>query len=542
MPVPSNPPKLNSTFTIHSFLSYFLKAPERLRVSEALPSSSITRLTLTHIPLPIPSLSPLASYLLDSIMDSHSKMNTPTFNLLDLPVELQHMVASSLLPEEARLLRLTCRSIGSIADCYAFPSLKFYLHYEDLSMLRHFADHPIISKHVKSLFYVTATLFEEALEFEDFVSEKEATERNSKDRDVDEEDTISHASSPDQYELKAEDHKDDYEHYLTVHQHQVRILNTWEDFTVLQHVISKFDFLSEITVCGRRWLDDAPPLFSKTAFHALPILPRDEIGRPSLRQTVSLLTPLYGLGRNLTSLRLGALDWSFLLQLEDESRLRQLEDLCAGLTTFELILDTTTSSGLDVALCGQAVVKGHLAQLLRSMEHLESLSITFTYPRLKGYAYPAGVRDIIAADAHWSKLRHLKLSLVEGDREEFLDVLRSHGSTLKTVRLDRLCLIACSLHVFIDDLRCLARGMSLDDILITGRCIGVSEGAGEVPDGELEDYKLSKFRTEPGRRQGLSEDISKYVLCKHSEGCAHPLDGYDSEEHSDYEDGSDSED
>lgn len=445
-------------------------------------------------------------------------------NILDMPPDILHLVCEYLDPKHARTLRLTCRKIGAVADCYAFPELTFYLHHDDFEMLRYFANHIVFSRHVKSLIYIVETLKPRCMNYKKFVSaknEEEAMYRNVLSSLKSDPDSIRRLSAFHQTHSN-KTMREKYHEYTKIHQLQCNILDNSTDFAVLRDVIPKFYNLRCIVVSALNSFRPFKP--ARTPFDGGLVRAVDHIKPRGLRQVASILMPLIELPTRLQAMYLGELDWSFLCQLEDATRLASMMDVCRNLTTFELILDTGVNNqdevGLYVSRCKSIIQKGHLRQLISSMTKLEVLSISFNFFDEETEEYPASFSDLVPQGMHWENLKDITFRVVEATRQELEDFIQRHGSTISTIEFRDLRLIKSSWFVFVPRLRDLAEDMFLDRIMLEGYVQGESEDEILPTEAKEERFDFGDHRV---GGESMSDGIENYIVW--GDG-PNPLDEY----------------
>lgn len=433
-------------------------------------------------------------------------------SLIELPPELLHATCSFLDDQDLRLLRLTCRTIGAVADCHAFQTLMFYLHDGDFEMLRYFANHKVFSKSVTTLVYVTSFLPQRRLSFEEWLGRKSArlAKRGPWTKD----------GLPSKRPVYTEDAtRRIYDKYAALHNRQTQILANGEDFALFKEVLPKFIGLREIVVSARSWFLQSKDR-RRTPFDEILLKPSDHLKPTAWRQIGSLMLPMVELGPRIQSLSLGAVFWSFLCQLEDPSRFIQMAEVCRNLTAFNLQIDTMTNEeGMFVPLCKAAVRKGDIRRLIEAMPSLESLYIGFCYIDIGNGIYPAEFKDLVSANTHWQYLSHVSFDGIEASRQDLIDFMSLHSSTLRTIELKDLSLLKSSWRVFLPQLQELAENMFLDDITLTGLGRGESEDDTAEPQGR-EEFELGHPEDQ---YECLSNDITAYILW--GEG-PNPLDSY----------------
>ena len=76
----------------------------------------------------------------------------------ELPSEIAHMVFAQLTPRDAASLRLLCRTLSVLGLEYLVPRFHLVFKSSSFEQLRQISEHPVISQHVKSLYYEADTL------------------------------------------------------------------------------------------------------------------------------------------------------------------------------------------------------------------------------------------------------------------------------------------------------------------------------------------------------------------------------------------------
>ena len=462
--------------------------------------------------------------------------------LTDLPPELIHLIFTCLDVKDVRRSRLSCRTLKAIAASHAFPELSFYLHPSDFEMLRHFADHPEYARNVRSVVYGCDVLKPRCLSFKKFVIQKQDTDNINWDIKQWQHKQYKKPGPPPPLPQKDSDEflQEAYERYKQTHDQQTRIIAEGRDFSVLKSVIPQFSNLKDITVSADHCFREGEN--HKTPFNGLLVHAYDFLEPAGCRQAGSVLMALVGLptGHHLRSLRLGTIDWSFLEQLQEPSRLDHMVEICRNLSTFELYLDTGANPdaswewddvGTHMTECRAAVQKGGLRRLLGSMTELEVLTVGFTYPNETSGLYPATLGDLVPEGMHWQSLREFRFNLVEATRQEVVDFVRRHSSTVTHIYLQDLRLLRSSWLVFLPELRDLGEEMFLDDVLISGTVYGETEGKGPLEGtltGEVELWELGNPDISGG--PCLADEISNYIIWG---DCENPLEHYDDSESSD---------
>lgn len=446
-----------------------------------------------------------------------------------LPPEILHTICSFLDDKNARLLRLSCKTIGVVADCYAFPQLTFFLHPDDFDMLRYFANHDIFAKNVRSLVYITEMLPPRLLSSTKFLARAKQYSKNGMEAMRSSARTTTWTRTTSKLPHQQSNHtdqqlKDIYDEYVEAHEKQTRLLADGEDFTALKDIVPKFSRLRNIIVSADYWFREIS--VGRTPFGGI-LAPITNLLEPkACRQVGSVLLPLVGLSPRIEGLWLGEIHWSFFDQLHEPLRFAQMADICCNLTTFNVHIDTGGNPTRDpvptvVSGCTRTVHQGDIRRLLEAMPKLESLTIGFTLPGGDDGIYPARLEDLISTTTYWQHLKNVEFEILEAPRQDLLDFFNRHSGTLRTIELRNLRLIESSWRVFLPQLKELAENMFLDDILIAGWGMGEAEEhtIASVASEEWFEFENPQDSSTPC----LSDDITDYIMW--GEG-PNPLDSF----------------
>ncbi|ROW02402.1 hypothetical protein VMCG_06072 [Cytospora schulzeri] len=468
-------------------------------------------------------------------------------NLTDFAPELIHLICSFLDVQDVRIFRLVCKTLGAVATSHVLSELVVFRYYRDLEMLRHFADHPDYSQHVRSLVYVCDVLNMlkgQPLSFKKFAYEKEQGDYIRWVKDPENDKIMRAPPNPSLGGLRPpppqnseESSSEAYKRYSHAYAQQSHVLAEELDVTLLRDIVPKFLNLKSITVTSvdYSYRGEERKLPSDDLF----VSAKQCLEPPGNHQTNALLLPLMGLKTiQLRSLKLEGLRLPFLEQLQDPSRVDEMIDLCRNLTTFEIHLDVGGDFGINpfeddaripMAECRATVQKSGLRRLLGSMAHLEVLNVGFYPDRVNGN-HPAALDDIIPEGMCWKNLRQFTFGLIGATMQDMVDFIRRHGGTLTYFCLHDLRLIQSSWLVFLEELHVLVETMSLNNMLISGTVYGQgehgSEGEGGAPGGpfvgDRECWELGASRS-----SGPARKIRDYIL---GDSGNHPLNPYSFEE------------
>jgi hypothetical protein len=223
-------------------------------------------------------------------------------------------------------------------------------------------------------------------------------------------------------------------------EHSQEVKTAFRGFTNLRHL--------KITSCETDGQLGTPQtfkgLFDKCLIrpYSSPFYPSqalDYVGLPSIKPLKSLLGAALSEGREITSLSVDFLDCQFFDNTEST-----LDTLCKSTHKLRAI-------NLGICLGGpdedsnpwpdakRALSTDGLKNFLSSAPNLEEIELLFDLPPFEPYI--ANTANIFPLEITWPGLRRIMLSGVEIHPTSFLDFLRSHSQTLKSIELSNCNLV-----------------------------------------------------------------------------------------------------
>lgn len=325
-------------------------------------------------------------------------------------------------------------------------------------MLRHFAAHPILSRHVKTLVYLPGMVDPDfqytETEFSNLLSDH------------------SDAKTIERW----------YGKYLEASKNQQTILDEELDVALFQEIMPKFQNLTSVIITTTAgW-----PLWRKEHRpHRKPLNKLETcIGGKSgaRRYPMAILFPLTGLPTYLRYLELRIVDSAVL----SDAFVDIIVHISSNLRTFDMALKTDETGYTDMDSshsespgdCRPFVASGNFRRLLASMPQLENLSIAIGVPASAPTAmnqYPMTLDDLFGGE-RWRNLKSLRLCTFETTRRQLLEFMRRHSATLQSVSLAYVNLAESSWMVLLPELQVLIReSMKLEEFSLYGRLSGRAE-------------------------------------------------------------------
>ncbi|KAI1417063.1 hypothetical protein F5Y13DRAFT_204421 [Hypoxylon sp. FL1857] len=445
-----------------------------------------------------------------------------------LPLEIFLLVCSHLSPTEARSLRLCCKHLAYIGACHLFREIVVHLYKPSLANLRALADHPIISKNIKTLFYEAGSLvFNNGDPYDDLVHPEDSfspsdywdywcTTEISRDRQrvYDSKNNWLPSGAFEHDPITYGDLKENYGQYVDAVRNQAQISWDGEDFSLFEEVIPKLEGLKEIIVNHGR--PDHPSPYD--CFFKQPG------SQVNSRQLQAVLFGLSGTEIQLHSLCAMRLSSNII----NAPFFNQMAISCKELKAISLDFRTRVNWVDEFyiptyPLCIQdtrrMVDTGVIRLFLTQLSNLERLSLGFDpeSPRwlLVNEMYPASLRSLVPPTFLWKNLREVQLSYVETQRQELFNFFERHRSTLKVVRLNHCKLTTTS---WIKLLWQMKGALDLGDICISGRLLGQFESEEDHTGFEYDphtpvrqDWWLGVPKTTT-QDSSLTDDITAWFL------------------------------
>lgn len=438
--------------------------------------------------------------------------------------------------------RLVSRKFNDVGARHAFRKLDVYLFIRDFAMLRTLVNHPVYHKYVRSLEYVVDMLPLHHLNMELYTS------KIFPERDSDlfrllyavavRADSVALREFDDRViERKNEMAVTSYRLYEVMFAWQALTLKNGHDFEELRELLPKFANLQDVTLAGDdEYREDycgyqlAGRRSGSFGSQLEPLFQDDDkdIGRCpdqyQWRHADALLQALKGCSGTLKSLRVGRLNFTFLLQLESLN-LCHSPQICGNLTRFEFTINVALLEGVEEfskptdhhvlrsrAECDRITSAGAVRALLKAMPNLTDLRLEFYTCKAEiedPENFYVSFGDIIEPAFTWEKLRNVKLGHVKASRQQFVDFVKLHTATLDVLVMIELELLESSWLVFLPQLR-----HAIDEtgtrVLLSGDAIGKDEEDGQVEKWYLGDPDT--FYPDDDDREPLADDVADYLV------------------------------
>ncbi|KAI1853948.1 hypothetical protein JX266_001089 [Neoarthrinium moseri] len=408
-----------------------------------------------------------------------------------LPHEILLQLCSLLDPADARRLRLASRKLSQIAAERGFVEINFYLHQPHFANLRALARHPTLHKYVKTLVFIDDTMGEDSSGL-DFGTCQAKTLAQHKHPSVErfEKNWLC-------YETPSSKHIEDCNSleipHSTAHEVETRqlkykktvyrrqeLVESGDDFSTMFEVLPKFTCLDGFEIRSERHVRDR--LRTKSPFDSSFHRGTRAMEYSAHNLLFAVLNTLDGcdLRIELDSLVIRPMKTSAL----NESTLISIGTAFSNLESIDLIFDSREerlanvvgSEPLQPVKTGTKT--GALAQILRDMPELRSVSIQFTGDST--LCWQAEFKDIFKDGNIWKHLESVRLERVTATRWHFQQFFASHKGTLRSISLGNSRLEESS---WIKLLKHMKAELQLRDLRLWGRLQGSVE--------DNEDYEMS---------------------------------------------------
>lgn len=392
-----------------------------------------------------------------------------------LSPELLHIVASFLSTRDAATLRLVCKNYSVIAGAHIIPEVSFYTHAKDLARLRAIAEHPVFSRHVKSLTYFGAVLESPPLSLEKFLRDHKQSVA------LREFANMSSPSLPDvkwKAELSRPQLEAQYDKYRQLVASQEEIRRNRLVPACLKEVMPKFPNLRLVTMSSGFEFYEGGEQRSKASPYDDCVHEAQSRFKPEgcLHLEV-LLEALAQSDIRIEHLRAGSLSWRFFEKAPED--LSRFFKPLTNLTYIDLILvtemdDNGNDINDDLSKCRRSLRSGLVRNLLRSMPRLETLSFAI-HSGIEDLGQGARLGDVIQVGHHWPNLSDLSIQNVECNKSDLINFLELHKGSLKSLCLQDIQLTQGSWKNVLPYIR---QNLHLDYVCICGTLSGHSEDEG----------------------------------------------------------------
>ncbi|KAK9422811.1 hypothetical protein SUNI508_00674 [Seiridium unicorne] len=413
-----------------------------------------------------------------------------------LSPEILHVVCSFLDIENVLRFRLVGKVFADIGAAYMLPEVSFYMFDGDFQRLRAIADHPIISKHVRSLTYFAEVMDNEKIPFSAFVRDNHRSGMDSIQSFL--------KGGPATEPLTALQLQKAYKDYEAVMKAQQEIIDNHTDVTCLKEVIPKFTSLRQATMSsGHEFYEGLREVHKVrgSPFEFSPLWPGSDLEPEGKRHLNGLIAALMGSDCHLESFRAGVVDWKF---FKNFTRVPDsLAEKLKFLKRIEIHIDADPKENMSsIARCRKAMQEGILRKLLKPLQRLEALHVTLYPVEWADEEWPASLDDIIAPGHQWPHLEEVGIGGFITTRHDLIKFLELHKNTLKKLCLRDVGIGATSWWKLLPDIR---NKLNLEDVCICGDIVGNSEDDSQVVPNEYWDLS-----TPDVCRDKVRESINTY--------------------------------
>ena len=374
-----------------------------------------------------------------------------------LPNEILHQIFSLLHPPQVANLRLACKAFSTIGLQYLAATIHLIFKPSSFEHLRLISEHPVLSRHVHTLFY-------EADSLEDVDSMKEWKENIIT---PDWFNTLHSKPMPSPPPDASKRAKRAYRRHMEKVRAAPRYIysagqlkNAYEEyrhFVWLQDYIRQYDYNSEMI---REAMAKLPKLktielsllcclhngrsrkLEKAFAKGLSVAYGDQGHGPcGVAQLRSLLVGAGDAGLEIETLRCGSVQWMFFIQRDVV--FDKLKHAVRCLRTLEFYITTRSDEDRDfegfhneeIHLCAEYLEdSGRLRDFITSAPQLENLTVQFDCDTPMP---PARLSDVVG-DFTWHSLRLAAFNMISTTEEELMDFYERHAKTLREIRIESM--------------------------------------------------------------------------------------------------------
>ncbi|KAL8668524.1 MAG: hypothetical protein Q9168_006854 [Polycauliona sp. 1 TL-2023] len=356
------------------------------------------------------------------------------FPLDRLAPELQHMVFAAVNVKDVPNLRLTCKSLGAVGLEYLVPEVELLFTQKSFDRLRKISEHPILSRHVKSLVYRFGVLqrFQDIKGWYISIPQGEYFEFYQL-----------HPLGPAPEECPDDSEGENWSDWLR----RVRPLYRLNK-SLRKRFSDLWDQYSALSIDQKEFQDRASKDYLAVIIPKLPNLKKIALSKWEWDKSAahqSLLVPPKGdPGINQLMLVLRGIDHNDLvittLALEFNDREIYLTNQCTNLARKTLKSVTTLKLTMTIGRANQARDDGHVVAFLRTMPSLQVLDLNLWNYGQQDIDGPYSLKKVIG-DLVWPELRSITVKGLETSQTDFTNFLSRHAGSLKVLKLGN-----CYLH------------------------------------------------------------------------------------------------
>ena len=363
-------------------------------------------------------------------------------NFIDrLPPEIADTLCSYLGSTDIASLRLTSRFWTNIATPWLLPEAHLIFKPDSFERLLAISRHPVISRHVTSLFYepdmlqkyYTQEEWEDDIPGADWMDKRPAlpmpgaSEREHRAYRRDCKKLVHQPRYP---------HLNDaYAAYKKFYEEQQNLRLERYGAQALADALSGFPNLVDVCMSmGCKIYRQSN--YVRRAFDAgLQIPWRDQdciASGPGVYLVRSILFAVRQAGIQLRQLKLGDVDWKFFKARQSD--MDQMKPSMRSVRDLELVVSTGHTEdevGIGIPECREYLENNSLCEFLKASPDLEILSVSFDW--LEPYC-PAHLKQVVG-NSTWPRLRSVSFEYLDVDMEDLLAFFESHCSSLYTLNL-----------------------------------------------------------------------------------------------------------
>lgn len=411
------------------------------------------------------------------ILKHHSPAESSSTCYIErLPPEVAELICYSIDEKDVPNLRLVSKFWNNIATRFLLGNVNLVFKPESFQRLLDISRHPLISKHITSLYYEPNTLDDYTTQYDwesniinnsdtgafgalpgPDASERELRAWRRNITKIRERPRHNYSRS---YLEKA------YKEYTRMYAEQEELRRRDYGLQEFSDAMSRLPNLSEICM-NHGWAIYVRRKDAINAFAAgLHYAGGDYCGIPFMS---SLLLAVHEAGIKLSILQLGSVDWKFLQQSDEV--LERMKSTLYYLTTLELAISTGMDQsgndiGVEIPKCRRYLSKNaKLAEFLAAAPNLKNLTISFDW--YEPFC-PAELNQTVGSTT-WPCLESITWENIDATSENINCFFERHASTLKHVTMRTMRLLE---GTWIETLQKVNKVLNLKSAYIRGDLLG----------------------------------------------------------------------
>lgn len=349
----------------------------------------------------------------------------------DLPPEILCLICEQLEHRDLPAFRLVNKTFADIGIRYLCEEVITFLHDHDFERLLGIADHDLLRKNVREVFYRAHLL---DLELKPYKEWQRHAENVIRVRDITK---MSRGPRP---RTKAE-WRAAYMTYQETHKEQSLIREHCIDAEIFARAFSDFENMEKLTVdIGYRFDPQGDHTYSPFVDCLDTIAEQDQ---NSLRELCFVVAAVCNSGRKLREFQAGSFHWSFFAIEPVIERFIETQKSTLTVLRLDMINDLDENElTTEADVCSEFWKETKaLSRFLAQFPNLQTLDVRWDGSALYETYYelfPARFEDVVEKGQVWPSLKEFAIGSVTTSESELLDFFEAHKATLKSLEFQTI--------------------------------------------------------------------------------------------------------